>query len=353
VTRACADFKCNFPQAEIYSLDFVANIISSLEMGCCDNNQLCNYFSTREELQKDEVWNPYFESVYGVSTMNFPFTMQSLNYFHYNLLNSEVLSNLTIRPQDITANSSLRPIDGKGPLCFGELYRLWGGELPADVTKLDIWRCIYPVGNAEGVINCALSYGFPSGSKVEVFHSQGDPPNAGMWFYFAAGSGIYFDIGKTVVFEDHTDCCSAWGLAPENLASMALEAVKRGYNTIQYTHRKEGIFKYEICAVKIDGVLGCFSQQYDGLFTSGWKGTRPCYCQPGYNINCKGASGAHGARGPAPTPPGNGFKWWWVILLSIGVLCIALIALKTSTNHAKPIRRQYDVDEMLSNANQA
>ena len=90
-----------------------------------------------------------------------------------------------------------------------------------------------------------------------------------MWFYYAAGSGIYFNVGASVVFPDHGDASSAWGLGQsDDIVRLAQEATRRGYDTIQLTHRKEGIFKYEIVATRIQSPQsdGCFPQAFQTLF---------------------------------------------------------------------------------------
>ena len=36
-------------------------------------------------------------------------------------------------------------------------------------------------------------------SFVEVIHNRGDPPGMGFWFYYARGSGVYFNVGCAIL----------------------------------------------------------------------------------------------------------------------------------------------------------
>lgn len=283
-------------------------------MTCCSGTQqLCKLYATIADLQNDDDWFWYFDMVYGVESMHFPFSMAPLNFFYTHLLSQSVREGLRVRGQEITTvGFDLRPSDGAGPLCLGDLYRLWGGDAPPDLAALDIWRCIYPVGqptnaDASNNINFQLATGFPSNAWVEVMHSRGDPAQSGMWFYYAAGSGIYFNVGASVVFPDHGDASSAWGLGQsDDIVHLVQEAVRRGYDTIQFTHRKEGIFKYEIVATRIQSPQsdGCFPQAFQTLFRAGYGGVRPCACQEGLlQINCRGdvAASAFRKDGTLPT----------------------------------------------------
>ena len=253
--------------------------------------QLAVVFADADALRGDSTWSDYFDAVYGIDTMTFPFSMLPLNFFYVHMLPASV--KLDVRAQDI-AHNSLLPKDGKGPLVAGDLYRLWGGDKPADVSDLDIWRCIYPVGQpldqhglGRGDINFELGHGFPSGAKIEVMHRRGDPAGAVMWFYYAAGSGIYFSLGRTVVFADHSDAARAWGVLDENdLVALANAAIARGYDSVQYTHRKESIYKFEIVAVRLDGQGGCFAAAAAKSFSRGWGGTEACFCARGDELRC-------------------------------------------------------------------
>ena len=283
-------FICIFIFILLYSIIsyFIIKNIQNIQ-NIQKNQQLTIVFSNADALREDPLWSDYFETVYGIDTMSFPFSMLPLNFFYVHLLPASV--KLDIRIQDISHNNLL-PTDGRGPLVAGDLYRLWGGDKPPDISDMDIWRCIYPVGqpldkHGMGNINFELEHGFPSGTKIEVMHRHGDPAGGGMWFYYSAGSGIYFALGKTVTFMDHSDAASAWGVSDDSdLRALANAAIARGYDSIQYTHRKESIYKFEIVAVRLDGEAGCFAPTASNLFSQGWGGVNPCSCKPGDTINC-------------------------------------------------------------------
>ena len=192
-----------------------------------------------------------------------------------------------------------------GPLVFGDLYRLWGGDAPLDASggialdRLDIFRCIYPVcqpGYSDGAIP-GLDDGLPSHTLVEVMHRSEaryfrQQRGSGMWFYLAVGSGVYLDLGKTKVFADHRDaaslwCPNEWG-DPGMSFCLTREGGARGYDTLQFTRRNEDIWKYEILETHVLDPLGaCPDAPNAHRYTSGWDGGRPCRCDPSRpEINC-------------------------------------------------------------------
>ena len=169
------------------------------------------------QLTKEPLWHRYLDSVYNASTLNFPFSLLQLQMFYADRLPRNISRSLKFRKQD-EASGTVAVIGA--PLRFGELYRLWGGNMPTTGWEhMDVWRCIYPVGQctapssttdygvcpagAVGPEDGVLFSGLPSHAKVEVTHRLGDPLGSGMWFYWARGSGIYFDLRRTAVFRDH------------------------------------------------------------------------------------------------------------------------------------------------------
>ena len=92
-----------------------------------------------------------------------------------------------------------------------------------------------------------------SNTKVEVTYQIGNPKDTGMWFYLAIGSGIYVDVGNTLVLKDHNAALlhfeAQTGDWTQNMRTICTKAVKEGYDSIQFTHCFEGIYKYEIWMV--------------------------------------------------------------------------------------------------------
>ena len=161
--------------------------------------QLSDNWASLSQLAQDPEWHRYLDAVYNVSTLRFPFSLLQLHTFYSELLPSNVSRGLHLRKQD-QAGDDVGIIGA--PLRFGELYRLWGGDMPTTGwSSIHIWRCIYPVGQctvpgastdygicdagaALGPEDGVLYSGLPSHSKAEVTHRVGDPPGSGLWMYW-------------------------------------------------------------------------------------------------------------------------------------------------------------------------
>ena len=197
------------------------------------------------------------------------------------------------------------------PLHQYDLYRLWGGDAPSTPWEtINLWRCIYPTGQctipgvplayascpgpALGPQDGVLYSGLPSHTKAEVTHRVGDLTNSGMWFYWARGSGVYFDLGRTRVFRDHEAMATTCNLTSweDDVALTSCGRERLGLDSIQFTHHNEQIFKYEILSTQIyrgTQTNGCPDKQHAGLFSKGWDGVLPCVCDPTQAaLNCNG-----------------------------------------------------------------
>lgn len=196
----------------------------------------------------------------------------------------------------------------------GDLYHLMcmEGSGASACTPLDphaasrvtqtLW--VYPYLSQSTEVADALEdaivplHGFPSHQKVEVFHcAEREPPHAeDYWLYLARGSGIYFDLGRTVAFRDRLElfvamnatrrrptggkcryrgrrhryralkdgrgrvagvftaagyhCATANDVANQQYHSLAWSIgrlVALGYDSLQLTRSEEhGVFKYEL-----------------------------------------------------------------------------------------------------------
>jgi len=121
------------------------------------------------------------------------------------------------------------------------------------------------------------SNGFPSNSKIEVMHTCCDDIRNGFWMYLAIGSGISIDLGNTMVFADHQAALSALGLDAwntEDFSQMVIKARERGWDTIQFTHRCEGTYKYEVLDVRTTSMPTATGPcpTSSAKYHSGWKG---------------------------------------------------------------------------------
>lgn len=115
-------------------------------------------------------------------------------------------------------------------------------------------------GNSSPDQNFKLKEGLHHNTLVEVARGA-DVVGGYTWFYYMPGTGNWFNLGKTIVFNDHHE---AFKVAekdgvkfedPVNGGSqdqtyLAEYFLNHGYETIQFTQRAEGIFKYEIFNLK-------------------------------------------------------------------------------------------------------
>jgi len=143
--------------------------------------------------------------------------------------------------------------------------------------------------------------GFASSSVVEVSHKK-DPfgdEHHGMWFVYAKGSGVFFDLGKTKVFDDHSDAYAHFQ-SGENNEQMCLNAASQGYDSVQFIKHHDSTnypcaknigadyMNVEIVAVKLVGTYPCGqSQGTAAALRAGWRGDKACKCDPNNpNTNC-------------------------------------------------------------------
>ena len=132
---------------------------------------------------------------------------------------------------------------------------------------------------------------FPGQSKLETI---------GSWMYKATGSGIYFDTGNTISFQDHSEAARyflnmLWFrvLFVKNVRLIFepyLQKQKKGYDSIQFlghTDMRCGNTAIEIVDLHGDGDYACGNKTKYNIY-SGWKGVNPCDCDNHkVSMNCK------------------------------------------------------------------
>jgi hypothetical protein len=142
--------------------------------------------------------------------------------------------------------------------------------------------------------------GFSDNWIVEVSHEK-DPfgdEHFGMWFMYAAGSGVYFDIGKTKIFNDHDDAFKFF--KTHGNEDMCKAAAAKGYDSVQFIAHHDSTnypcasscgvpyMNIEIVAVKLTGTYSCGQPAgTPSSLRAGWGGHTPCKCDPSNpNTNC-------------------------------------------------------------------
>ena len=174
-----------------------------------------------------------------------------------------------------------------------------------------------------------LRDGFPSNSRVEVYHCSENGRLYDYWLYLAVGSGIYFDLGRTVAFPNAfvmaralnvstaaTPWCRKIDRAPGFYCNSARQLaatwnllfhktidvlIKRGYDSVQLTRSEEhAIFKYEILDLRRpratrnarpngkDAPLAhaCPQGVAAAHYYRGLGGTLPCVCNESVSTGC-------------------------------------------------------------------
>jgi hypothetical protein len=206
------------------------------------------------------------------------------------------------------------------PWCMGDLWMLYQDRISAyKITKLPkvTGTCpsakgktpaqLYQVNNQFQPSNSLWiwhTYPFPKfedNTWVEVTHMSGlGDEHAGMWFFYAKGSGLWFNLGKTHAFSDHADAYTFIGA--HNNEDMARKFQAQGYDSIQFLAHTDCEFKqcngqagtrymnYEIVSTKLEGVYSCGSSDgQSALVRKGWMGSQPCKCNNKQNnLNCEG-----------------------------------------------------------------
>lgn len=138
----------------------------------------------------------------------------------------------------------------------------------------------------------------------------GDEHN-GVWFLYAKGSGVWYNIGTSITFPDHPQAFSHFGVRDNEAMSRAAAAA--GFDTIQFTSHPDSVnypcaaqgqypyMNIEILGAKLQGTFSCGSSSKPdfNVLRSGWA-DKPCDCDNSIHFsNCGRQLGVLG-RPPAP-----------------------------------------------------
>ena len=132
----------------------------------------------------------------------------------------------------------------------------------------------------------------PSNSWKEVIHRAASSlENVGAWYYFAPGSGIYLNIGKTKAYQDHIDAvrdilgndnqCTNPRECDNLYSELCKAALKLGYDTIQFLKHSDmrcGNTVIEIVDLHGVGTYACGSKNDNPRLRTGYDATLPCNC---------------------------------------------------------------------------
>lgn len=229
-------------------------------------------------------WAPYFEAVYGeVPHSRYPICMGSFWF-----INQAALLAAEQLPQGGQLN-----ID-KCPRRPGDWYRINNKYQPTWAS----WIFHPPPYGVDGS-------GLPGDTWVEVSHEAEPREVTGTWFMFSMGSGVWFNLGKTIVFNDHGEahekfCGRCKNGTGNKDAQMSVAAAAQGYTSIQFVRHPDdqwrckgghgslpkGAMNIEIVAVALNGYGPC--GENPSAFKAGWNADKPCNCDPKAQfLNCQ------------------------------------------------------------------
>ena len=287
----------------------------------CWPRQANPLFNTSEELVADKGgWEDYLGGVYGRHTLQFPLDTGKLLFFYWDTTGATYPGAPTALRQylggrypkntephctaiSITCAHQPKQCDAWTFPIWEHWYKVKG------VTTM--WKYMYkatpPCYHATGACvappkgdSFFMASGAANHSWVEVMHAGHDVSASGYWMYLSTGSGIYYNIGRTAVFRDHREALA--GLPGghvdpkgDNLAGLQVARLAHaaGLDSVQYTHRLEGQYLYEIQDVRdLNTGAGasrvCPSAKLAPYLRAGWNASLECKCTEGdaQLLNC-------------------------------------------------------------------
>ena len=258
-------------------------------------------FTDNAELRSSPTWHRYVEAVFGLDTLTFPLDLRRLNFFHLHLLAEHDQTVLRNRPV-LGAPRSPPNTSFASRLCLArhsasspghvrvvhEPYVQWGGSDPSFGAN-HVWLYLW---NAAGELVHELRNGVPSDGWVEVHRcgdrhatsrSGGSRSVGDLWMYLARGSGVHYNVGRTLVARDKADLQRRAGNVTRLKDAFAW-ARARSFDSVQLTHSLEQrLFKFEIVDLRLglSDDARCppaASAAAAAVFRAGWQPRDPCTC---------------------------------------------------------------------------
>lgn len=214
-------------------------------------------FKSLADLVKAKAWYKYLFAMYGEGlrgankthgskdNLAFPLDLQSFDYFDLDVLEKAAA---TVPGKQKTSSDPLEP---------GDLFTR--SRLPGRLFR---YR---PRHDA-----------VPNNTQVEVLHcleDGGERVEPAYWMYHSRGTGMFYDVGKTIAFYDHKALCKWIGpeckeVVDEYLHSGFLKLREQGYDSLQFTNYDEPApgteqkhnFKFEL--VDLRGIAPADTKSY-------------------------------------------------------------------------------------------
>jgi len=255
--------------------------------GCSAPQQSWPEFASSQDLQASP-WANYFMAVYGELPTLFPLKVEDF----WVLFDDEIGHSNLQAPQIVGKCPTSNP-----PL--GQHYQSNDYYQPKSMSW--IWHPYpYPA--------------LPENSWVEVLH-EADPfgdEHYGAWFQYAPGSGIYFNVGKTVHFAEHQDAYNHFGITSGDMNERVSQAAaSQGFDSLQFLAHVDhtsytcdtantgnsglDYMGVEIIGVKLVGTYACtVSNGAPSVIKSGWQASKACQCDDSKGfLNCQGVPESH------------------------------------------------------------
>ena len=242
-------------------------------------------FKSKDELETTP-WFDYLTHIYGdIPDSSFPLDLNQFDLFYTNLFN---LYNIQLTDKCIQGSDCFTVC----PTQTGQLYGNMSNVLDMQHTLWIYHKPPYKQIPKHTMIEVThVTDAFPGQSKLET---------VGSWMYKATGSGIYFNTGNTISFQDHSEAaryflnieisCPIREECPSFFQSLFTKAKEKGYDSIQFlghTDMRCGNTAIELVDLHGDGDYACGNKTKYNVY-SGWKGVNPCDCDNHkVSMNCK------------------------------------------------------------------
>ena len=250
-------------------------------------------FNTSKALEADSMWSTYFRRVYGELPTSFPLDVSDFQIFYEAYLPYNYLQSLKSWHGDSKSDGC--------PTTPRQVYRhmsvidtprsayVWH---PPRVYDTAIAHAAFREARVSGRANTEFwkDWGiFPAygaHAVVEVTHCTGRVVSRceqySTWMYAQKGSGIFFNIGRTIAFETHREAVlyflekKCQGHCEHEYQQLVTVAARKGYDTMQFTRVGDqlcGLTSIEIVATRGNGTRVC-----ELNYTTGWGGDKQCFC---------------------------------------------------------------------------
>lgn len=241
-------------------------------------------FQSKAALAADP-WGKYYEAVYGeLPSQGFPIETIS-NWFVYDA--TIVSSRVTNIPASVGSCPANNPPAGQRY----NINDMYSPSFTSWVWHPYPWKAM------------------AANTWQEVIH-QADPfgdEHFGAWFIYAPGSGIYFNLGNTISFDEHDAAYKHFNVKAGNLnEELSKAAAAANYDSLQFLahvdhvnyqcdthntgHAGLDYMGIEILAAKLVGTYACGGPAgAPPTVKAGWQASKPCECDNKMQyLNCQG-----------------------------------------------------------------